>query len=46
MAPGTGAGYFMAPDLFFDGHGATHCLILLTSAPSAGGAVDFWVGSQ
>lgn len=42
----TGAGYYIAPDLVFDGHGATNCYIVLTSAPSGGGAVDFWVGSE
>lgn len=46
VAPSTGAGYFMASELFFDGHGATHALIFLTTAPTGGGAVDLWCGSQ
>lgn len=36
---------FMAPDLYFDGHGATDAFVQLVTAPTGGGSVDLWVGT-
>jgi hypothetical protein len=37
--------YYIAPDVVFDGSGATDCWVQLVTAPTGGGTVDLWVGS-